>query len=162
MRSPEIASVDDEHAVRAADCVRRSRLLLTLAVVTLIVIMVVPAVLVASLAEPAPVFMTAGVAAGFGFWALPHACNARTPRRRHGPDSRYLTARTWTGHRTIDLQALTHVRGWREVYRSGSTTYVVATDAFGVRLGFSDPADLRLIRRAVERMQAKLRVSTQP
>ncbi|MGW1001086.1 hypothetical protein [Streptomyces sp. NPDC002520] len=121
-------------------------------VMGLVAITVVPAVLVAPLADPVPVFMTAGVVAGFGFFALPRLRLARRPWHRHGPDSRFLTARTWTGHRRIDLHDLRSVRTWKEAYRGGASTYIVVTDASGTRLGFESPEADRLIRRyAVER-----------
>lgn len=101
--------------------------------------------------DASPVFMTAGATAGIGCSALPHMCVARKPRRRHGPNLCFLTARTWTGNRTIDLRAITQVRTWKEVDRGSSTTYILMTDASGVRLSFSDSADHRLIRQIVER-----------
>jgi hypothetical protein len=120
----------------------------------LAVIMVVPALLAAPLADPSPIFMTAGVIAGFGCCALPHLCVARKPWHRHGPASQFLTARTWTGHRTIDLHDLRTVRTWKEVYRGGATTYLIITDASGTRLGFASTQADRLIRRyAIERPQ---------
>ncbi|MFD4861433.1 hypothetical protein [Streptomyces atratus] len=100
---------------------------------------VVPAMLAAPLADASPVMMTAGVVGGLGCAALPHLCVARRPWRRHGPDARFLTARTWTGPRTIDLHALRSVRTWKEVHRGGATTHPIVTDASGTRLSFTPP-----------------------
>ncbi|WP_377273078.1 hypothetical protein [Peterkaempfera sp. SMS 1(5)a] len=131
---------------------RRVRCTTAGVVVGVLTLMVVPAMLAAPLADVSPVMMTAGVSAGIGCVALPHLAVARKPWRRHGPDLRYLTARTWAGYRTLDLHALRTVRTWKEVQRGGSTTYIVLTDAAGTRLSFAAPQADRLIRRyAIER-----------
>ncbi|MFD4942889.1 hypothetical protein ACFVYE_17080 [Streptomyces sp. NPDC058239] len=123
-----------------------------LIVMGLAAVTVVPAMLAAPLAEASPVMMTAGFVGGLGCAALPHLCTARKPWHRHGPDARFLTARTWTGPRTIDLHALRSVRTWKEVHRGGATTFLVVTDASGTRLSFTGTRADRLIRRyAVER-----------
>ncbi|NUS16503.1 MAG: hypothetical protein HOY69_34755 [Streptomyces sp.] len=103
-------------------------------------VMVVPALPAAPAATPEAVFMTAGPVAGIGFALLPHLCVARRPVHRHGPGERYLTARTWTGRRTLDQHRLRSVRTWKEVRRGGSETYLVVTDASGIRLGSASAA----------------------
>ncbi|MFD5819535.1 hypothetical protein [Streptomyces sp. NPDC127038] len=149
---PKRVDAPDDSVVPKPASLRRVRSVTACIVTGLAVIMVVPALLAAPMADPAPVFMTAGVVAGAGCYALPHLCVARKPWYRHGPASRFLTARTWTGHRTIDLHDLRSVRTWKEVYRGGATTYLVVTDSSGTRLGFTGPEADRLIRRyAVER-----------
>ncbi|MFF1303982.1 hypothetical protein [Streptomyces sp. NPDC058307] len=131
---------------------KRVRLVTGGIVMGLAAVMVVPALLAAPMTDPSPVFMTAGLLSGFGSFALPHLCVARKPWRRHGPGTRFLTARTWTGSRTIDLHQLRSVRTWKEVYQAGSTTYLIVTDAAGNRLSFASSEADRLIRRyAVER-----------
>lgn len=133
---------------------RRVRVVAGGAVVVAGVLMVVPAVLVGPVADPAPVLVTAGAAAGLVLVLLPHLCVARRPFRRHGGDLRYLTARTWSGTRTLDLWSLRGVRTWKEVWRGGSETYLVLTDAHGTRLAFSTGGSgtVRMVRRyAVER-----------
>ncbi|WP_031512549.1 hypothetical protein [Streptomyces sp. NRRL F-5123] len=115
----------------------------------------VPVLLVARPTDPAPVMFTAGLAAGVGLALLPHLCVARGAPRRHGPDRRYLTARTWAGPRTLDLHDLRGVRTWKEVGRNGTAeTYLVLTDTAGIRLSLSDSdlRNVRLVRRyALER-----------
>ncbi|MFD8737983.1 hypothetical protein ACFV06_24150 [Streptomyces sp. NPDC059618] len=151
---PKHVDAPDDSVIPKPASLRRVRSVTACIVTGLAVIMVVPALLAAPMADPAPVFMTAGVVAGAGCYALPHLCVARKPWYRHGPASRFLTARTWTGHRTIDLHDLRSVRTWKEVYRGGATTYLVVTDASGTRLGFTGPEADRLIRRyAVERRE---------
>jgi hypothetical protein len=149
---PAHTDVPDEDVVPEPVPLRRIRLTTAGIVMGLLVVMVVPAMSVAPLADPVPVFMTAGVVAGFGFSSLPRLCLARKPWHRHGPHSRFLTARTWTGRRTVDLHSLRSVRTWKEAYRGGATTYIVITDASGTRLSFESPEADRLIRRyAIER-----------
>ena len=149
---PTHADAQDASVIPKPVSPGRIRLITAGIVMGLAVITVVPAMLAAPLADPAPIFMTAGVIAGFGCFALPHLCVARKPWHRHGTASRYLTARTWTGHRTIDLHNLRSVRTWKETYRGGATTYLLLTDASGTRLGFASPQADRLIRRyAIER-----------
>lgn len=144
--------VPDDSVIPKPASLRRVRLVTAGIVTGLAAIMVVPALLAAPMADPSPIFMTAGVIAGFGYAAVPHLCVARKPWYRHGPGSRFLTARTWTGHRTIDLHTLRSVRTWKEVFRGGATTYLVITDASGTRLSFASPQADRLISRyAIER-----------
>jgi hypothetical protein len=151
---PTHTGVPDASVIPKPASRRRVRLAAACIVMGLAVIMVVPALLAAPLADPSPIFMTAGVTAGFGCCVLPHLCVARKPWRRHGPASRFLTARTWTGHRTIDLHHLRSVRTWKEAYRGGATTYLIITDTSGTRLSFESPEADRLIRRyAIERPQ---------
>ncbi|MEV6018289.1 MULTISPECIES: hypothetical protein [unclassified Streptomyces] len=155
---PMHVDVPDDSVIPKPVSLRHVRLVTAGIVMGLAVIMVVPALLAAPMADPAPVFMTAGVIAGAGCYALPHLCVARKPWYRHGPASRFLTARTWTGHRTVDLHNLRSVRTWKEVYRGGATTYLVITDAFGTRLSFTSPEADRLVRRyAIERRQGTLK-----
>ncbi|MFG3289500.1 hypothetical protein ACGF3G_11955 [Streptomyces sp. NPDC048179] len=148
---PTHAEDPDDSVIPKPVSAKRVRLVTAGIVLGLAVIMVVPAWLAAPLADPAPIFMTAGVVAGFGSCALPHLCVARKPWHRHGPGGRFLTVRTWTGHRTIDLHRLRSVRTWKEAYRGGATTSLIVTDASGTRVGFTGPQAERLIRRyAVE------------
>lgn len=155
---PTHVDVPDDSVIPKPASLRRLRLVTAGIVMGLSVIMVVPALLAAPMADPAPIFMTAGVIAGAGYYALPHLCVARKPWYRHGPASRFLTARTWTGHRTIDLHNLRSVRTWKEAFRGGATTYLVITDASGTRLSFASPQADRLIRRyAIERRQDTLK-----
>ncbi|WP_189316396.1 hypothetical protein, partial [Streptomyces brasiliensis] len=143
---PTHTDVPEESVIPKAASPKRIRLVTAGIVMGLAVIMVVPAMLAAPLADPVPIFMTAGAIAGFGCFTLPHLCLARNPWHRHGPDSQFLTARTWTGHRTIDLHSLRSVRTWKEAYRGGATTYIIITDASGTRLSFASPQADRLIR----------------
>ncbi|MCF3136233.1 hypothetical protein [Streptomyces olivochromogenes] len=91
---PAPADVPGDSAIPKPASPRRVRLITAGIVMGLAVLTVVPAWLAAPLADPVPIFMTAGVVAGFGCFALPHLCVARKPWHRHGPASRFLTART--------------------------------------------------------------------
>ncbi|MFI0718055.1 hypothetical protein [Streptomyces sp. NPDC021224] len=133
---------------------RRSRRIAAVVAAVSTALTVIPVLVVVPHSDPAPAMFTAGLAAGFCLVLLPHLCVARGTLRRHGPDLRYLTARTWTGTRTLDLRELRSVRTWKEVGRGGSETYLVLTDTAGIRLSFSDtrPGSVRLVRRyAIER-----------
>jgi hypothetical protein len=78
---------------------------------------------------------------------LGHSRDERTPVR----DGRYLSARTWTGDRCLDLRDLRSVRAKRIV--SGSILkphdYLILCDRRGVSVTISKPDDFALIRSAV-------------
>jgi hypothetical protein len=140
--------------IPAAVSRRRSRVVVITALAVALVLLIIPAVILRPMGNPAPLGFALGAVIGFGLDCLRHVSNARGKKRLTKTD-RYLTAPTWTGMRTIDLHDLRSVRARRVAGRFGSTTYVVALDGDGVRMSFSEGTDIERIRRAVTRQLAR-------
>ncbi|WP_461032403.1 hypothetical protein [Streptomyces mayteni] len=83
--------------------------------------------------------------------ALIYPQEAFLARRQVDRTKRHLSARTWTGRRTIDLRQLRSVRLWPYLTRSDIGSVVVVTDAHGVRLAVRGGAELRALRLALGR-----------
>jgi hypothetical protein len=141
--------------IPAADSRRRSRVVVTTALAVALVLLIVPALMVRPIRDPAPLGFPLGLVIGFGLDCLRHVSNARGQKRLLSPACRYLTAPTWTGMRTIDLRDIRSVRARRVAGRASSTTYVVVLDGEGVRMSFSDKKDIERISRAVTRQLAR-------
>nr|WP_239075914.1 hypothetical protein [Streptomyces sp. SID9913] len=82
-----------------------------------------------------------------GYVLLPALSEERSPYR-HAPRS--LTARTLTGHRTVDLDRIATVRLVTTFSQAGVYRTVVVRDADGVRLGLTTGRSHEHLRRAVE------------
>lgn len=141
--------------IPAAASRRRSRVVVTAALAVALSLLIVPAVILRPMRDPAPLGFALGAVIGLGLDCLRHVSNARGQKRRLSGTGRYLTAPTWTGMRTIDLRDLRSVRARRVSGRFGATTYVVALDGEGVRMAFSNKADVERIRRAVTSQLAR-------
>ncbi|HEX6524496.1 MAG TPA: hypothetical protein VF070_31510 [Streptosporangiaceae bacterium] len=141
--------------IPAADSRRRSQLVVTTALAVALILLIVPALIVRPIRDPAPLGFSLGLVIGLGLDCLRHVSNARGRKRLLSPGYRYLTAPTWTGMRTIDLRDVRSVRARRVAGRGSSTTYVVVLDGEGVRMSFSDKKDIERISRAVTRQLAR-------
>ena len=141
--------------VPAAQARRRSTVMMTLALSGLTLIVVVPAAVLRLLhdASPLPIFF--GVVSGFCCWLLRDSCYARKSWHVYSEGSCFLTARTWTGRRTVDLRALRSVRGRKIVGRGGPAYRLIVRDASGVRLALSDRTDVRLTRQILAEQQRR-------
>jgi hypothetical protein len=135
--------------IPAAESRRRGRVVVTTALAVALVLLIVPALIVRPIRDPAPLGFSLGLVIGLGLDCLRHVSNARGQERLLSSAYRYLTASTWTGMRTIDLRDIRSVRARRVAGRASSTTYVVVLDGEGVRMSFSDKKDIERIRRAV-------------
>ncbi|MGE5135179.1 MAG: hypothetical protein ACM32E_19990 [Gemmatimonadota bacterium] len=139
--------------VPAAQARRRSAVMMTLALCGLTLIVVVPAAVLRLRhdASPLPIFF--GVVSGFCCWLLRDSCSARKSWHVYGEGSCFLTARTWTGRRTVDLRNLRSVRGRKIVQRGKPAYRLIVRDASGVCLALSDRADIRLTRQILAEQQ---------
>ncbi|MYW03534.1 hypothetical protein [Streptomyces sp. SID3343] len=88
------------------------------------------------------------IAIGMGLHIFLRGANvARKPFRLHGPNNRYLTARTWTGVRTVDLAELRRVGSGRPYPDPLCPTIdLVLRDAAGTRVALRDESDLGFLR----------------
>ncbi|MFE1842681.1 hypothetical protein [Streptomyces sp. NPDC059515] len=82
-----------------------------------------------------------------GYVLLPALSEERSPYRHA---RRSLTARTLTGHRTVDLDRIATVRLVTTFSQAGVYRTVVVRDADGVRLGLTTGRSHEHLRRAVE------------
>jgi hypothetical protein len=139
----------ESRLVPAADSRRRELVAITGALGVAVVLIVVPALLLRPMREAGVLGFTLGPAIAFGLEFLLGLSDARGTTRKLSPGSRYLTAPTWTGTRTIDLHDLRSVGARMVGGRLGSIAYVVVTDGAGVQMSFSDKQDIELIRHAV-------------
>ncbi|WP_436494944.1 hypothetical protein [Actinokineospora sp. HUAS TT18] len=83
--------------------------------------------------------------------ALPFCNHARIDR-----DKRYVTAKTVTGLRTIDLHALTRVWRLRGPSEGQTLDHLMLTDRHGVRLAVNDPEVDAAVRKALRTGEAKV------
>jgi hypothetical protein len=154
--SPDTPVRAEERKVPAAQARRRNRLIVTLSLAALTSVAVVPALLVRPLSNPGGFAIVTGLAAGFGLWLLRGSCAAIGSYRLHSKSSRFLTARTWTGRRTIDLRAVQSLRA-RKIPGRWTVSYLIVRDTSGVCLAFSDPEDIRLADRMLEEQRRQER-----
>jgi hypothetical protein len=155
-RSPGPPVRAEERKIPAARARRRGRLIVTLSLAALAVVTVVPALLVRPLSNPGGFAIFTGVAAGFGLWLLRGSCWAIGSYRLHSQSSRFLTARTWTGRRTIDLRAVKSIRT-RKIFGRWTASYLIVRDTSGVCLAFRDQPDILLVGRMLEEQQRQQR-----
>lgn len=125
----------------------RSQLMVTLSLAALAALWFVPVLILRPMADPALLAFSTGVAVGLGISLTRGMSNARGSRRLLTETSRFLTAGTWTGPRTIDLRGLRRIRARRIAGRGPVIDYLMVTDTAGVRVSFRDQSDIRLIRR---------------
>ncbi len=140
----------EERKVPPAGARQRARVAVTLALAGLAAIWIVPAVVVGPVTDPAAIAFPVGFAVGLGLALVRGMCNARGSRRLSSASARFLTAKTWTGSRTIDLRDLRRIRARRIAGRMGSVDYLIVTDGAGVSIAFSDQTDIRLVRRMLD------------
>jgi hypothetical protein len=142
--------------VPAAVSRHRERVVISSALCVAAVLVVVPALLLRPMRDAGVLGFTLGPAIAFGLEIfLVELPEARGKTRRLSPTSRYLTAPTWSGMRTIDLHDLCSVRARLISGHAGSITYVVVTDGAGARMSFSGKRDIERIRDAVEHWMRK-------
>ncbi|WP_431780941.1 hypothetical protein [Streptomyces chumphonensis] len=82
---------------------------------------------------------------------LPALCEERAPFRH---SSSYLTARTLTGERSVDLNRITSVRLLTTFSHGTAYRTLLVRDAHGVRLGITTKRGRGKLRRAVEKADA--------
>ena len=140
----------EERKIPAGQARRRSRTAVTLSLAALAVIWIVPALALRPLADPAPLAFGTGIVVGIGVMLVRGTSNALGSRRSQTATLRFLTASTRTGLRTIDVRNLKRVRARRLAGRYGHITYLVVTDASGVRISFRSQQDIRFIRCALK------------
>ena len=139
--------------VPPAQARRRSAVRMTLTLAGLTLIVVVPAVVLRLRHDASPLPILFGTVSGFCCWLLRDSCYARNSWHVYSEGSCYLTARTWTGRRTVDLRNLRSVRGRKIVRRGGPAYYLIVRDVCGVRLALSGRDDIRLTRRTLAEQQ---------
>lgn len=124
---------------------------MALAMAGLAALWVVPALLLRPLADPYILGFGTGIAVSAGAELVRNMANVRNPRQFPAPQVRFLTVRTWTGPRTIDLRDLRHVRARRFVGKLSVTDHIMITDGAGVLIAFARNNDraVRLLRRAL-------------
>ena len=147
----------EEPGTPSAVALRRARVWMG-ALVTATVVLTLGSSLVARLAFPeSPGIL---VAAFFGVFIppfVPLLCGeTRGLLVGHGPQETLLSAVTPTGPRTIDLDAITRVRGYFLPGRFGkSVDLLIVTDAHGVRIGLSSIEARAAVREALARAAAR-------
>ena len=140
----------EKRKVSAARARRRCTMTVAFGLTALAAIWLVPAFALRPMANPAVLAFPVGFVVAMGLDLMRGVANARSSRRLLTAHSRYLTASTWTGLRTIDLRGLKRVRARRISGRLGKITYLQVTDTAGVRIAFSAQQDIETIRRALE------------
>jgi hypothetical protein len=120
-----------------------------------VVALIVPPLVLRPMTDPAPLAFPLGGVVAFGAFLLRELSDVRGSLRDFTETGRYLTVRTWTGKRTLDLENLRSVRTRQIAGRAGSLTYLVVTDAAGVRMSLENRKDVELITRAVRRQQIR-------
>jgi hypothetical protein len=140
----------ERRKIPASQSSRRSRLVVSAATTVVAVIGLIPLLLALLGIRADGLAFVLGAAAGLGTIAVRALSNARGKRRLLTQTGRYLTAWTWTGPRTIDLQELRSVQARRISGRIWPPLdYVIVRDSAGVRMAFCTPPDFKLIRTAV-------------
>lgn len=140
----------EKRKVPAGRVRRRGMMTVALGLAGLAAVWLVPALALRPMADPAVLAFPVGFVVAVGLDLLRGVANARSSRRLLTAHSRYLTAPTWTGLRTIDLRGLKRVRSRRIAGRPGKITYLMVTDTAGVRIAFSAQQDIKTIRRALD------------
>lgn len=134
--------------VPAAQARRRGRVAVTLALAGVAAVWVVPALVLRPLKDPAMLGFGTGFVVWVGLELVRNTANIRNPDRFPAPQVRFLTVRTWTGRRTIDMRDLKRVRARRSVSRVRILDHIMITDGAGVRVAFADDNDraIRLVK----------------
>jgi len=140
----------EQRKVPARRALRRTRLVASAGLVVVAAVGLTPLLLVLVGMRVDAIAFILGFAAGLGTSGLRALSNVRGQQRFLTQTGRFLTARTWTGYRTIDLRELRSVHARRIAVRFWPPLdYVVVRDSAGVRMTFCTAVDLKLIRRAI-------------
>jgi hypothetical protein len=137
--------------VPAEQARRRARITVAVALTGLAAVWFGPVLALRPMTDPAPLAFSTGVVVALGLYFIPVLRWARGSERLMTAGSRFLTARTWTGARTIDLRHLRRVSGLTMAGRFGPLTLLTVTDSAGVSMTFSEQGDFDAIRRALQR-----------
>lgn len=157
-----LARRDARRIQAAADIRRRSRIAVAAALTALGLVWVVPGLALRPLHDPSGLGFGTGLAVALGIDVVRAMSNARGHQRAHDAKGGLLTARTWTGPRTVDLRSLRSVRARRITGRGKPTSYLVVTDTAGVRISLSGRGDIQLVRRELDRQARGLQWGTAP
>lgn len=143
--------------VRAARSPRRHSSVTAVCATAAVLVGLVPSLVALAGVRVVLLAFVLGLVAAIGVTSTRHLCAAM--RKQKGKHSRgtqyshYLSARTPTGYRTIDLHDLASVRARRLVGRAWPPLdFVIARDRRGVCIAFSAKPDLRIIREALAEM----------
>lgn len=146
-----LARRDARRIQAAAHIRRRSRIAVTVALTALGLVWVVPGLALRPMRDPSGLGFGTGLAVALGIDLVRAMSNARGRQQAHGAKGGLLTARTWTGPRTVDLCSLRSVRARRITGRGRPTSYLVVTDTAGVRISLSGRGDIQLVRQELDR-----------
>jgi hypothetical protein len=129
---------------------RRVRITVAAALTGLAAVWLGPVLALRPMANPAPLAFSIGVVVALSANLIQAMCFARGSQRLISAGARFLTVRTWTGARTIDLRHLRRVRARALGGRLGTFSYLIVTDSAGVSIAFDKPQDLKVIRQALQ------------
>lgn len=132
--------------IPAAQARRRATVTMTISLCALSAAVVIPALFLRLRHDTSALPILIGVVPGFCLYLLRFSCHAHGAASLVDEGSLFLTARTWTGYRTVDLGNLRSVRAQKMVGAGGSVHFLILRDASGVRLGVSAPADVSATR----------------
>ena len=140
--------------MRASRSPRRHRTITAACATAAVVVGLVPSLVALAGVRVDLLAFALGLVAALGVESARSLCAAM--RKQKGKHSRgtqyshYLSARTPTGYRTIDLHDLASVRARRLAGRTWPPQdFVIARDRSGACIAFSTQPDLRIIREAV-------------
>jgi hypothetical protein len=133
---------------------RRARITVAVALTGLAAVWLGPVLALRPMTNPAPLAFSTGTVVALSVNLIQGLCFTRGSQRLITAGSRFLTVRTWTGARTIDLRHLRRVRARTLAGRSGTFTYLIVTDSAGISIGFSKPQDFKVIRQALQSQAA--------
>lgn len=154
--------MDDEIADAEADARKvpvqqvrgRARITVSAALTGLGAVWLGPVLALRPMANPAPLAFSTGLVVALSASLIQGMCFARGSQRLISAGSRFLTVRTWTGPRTIDLRHLRRVRARVLGGRLGTFSYLIVTDTAGISIAFSKPQDFKVIRKALQSQAA--------
>ena len=127
---------------------RRARITVAAALTGLAALWLGPVLALRPMTNPAPLAFSTGFVVALGVTLIDGLRMARGSRPISA-SSRFLTVRTWTGARPIDLRHLRRVRARTVAGRLGAFTYLIVTDSAGVSIAFYKPQDFKVIRQAL-------------
>jgi hypothetical protein len=133
---------------------RRARITVAAALTGLAAVWLGPVLALRPMADPAPLAFSIGIVVALSVNLIQGMCFARGSQRLVSAGSRFLTVRTWTGARTIELRHLRRVRARVLGGRLGTFTYLIVTDSAGVSIAFYKPQDFKVIRQALQSQAA--------
>lgn len=131
----------------------RSRMVTGGTVGLMVLMVVVPPLVVGRPFAQSAVLLVPGLTTVFGWALLMQSKTGRYSDRE--VDGDWLTVRTWTGPRSINLVSLTRVHCWVMYSRNGHRTVMFSlADTFGNHVYF-DEAFSRIVRAAIEETRAQ-------